>query len=324
MATEEVEQAFKRDFNKLVAADRARLARARAEEVLRDFDESKHPRDDHGRWTDSGEGGGGEGGEAPSITGFKAGEKTPRGGDVKGAKAIKGDWVKNSPIPNENSERAMDAARRLAPEGQKMLNDVAKDIVTKVPGVTVSYGKHKFEAKSGEARVREKGEERKDRGGIAAVSDLARVSFVAQHPEQANQIFDELGKRFEVVSEPWGVTAVNYGDRAANVRLPSGLMAEVQVLDPAMAAAKVKMHNYYDVTRAKGAQEKDFENYWMAYNQQQRTYGKVLENQPADWKAVFAKAIKRDLMAWIGKQMAATAALYQKLRESRLRTSLSR
>jgi hypothetical protein len=61
----------------LARSRRAVFARAESEQILarlqRDFDEDKHPRDDHGRWTDSGGGdggggGGGSGGNKPAAT----------------------------------------------------------------------------------------------------------------------------------------------------------------------------------------------------------------------------------------------------------------
>jgi len=61
MVEPELWQAVKRNaLARLAPLQRAVIARAQAEQTLarlRDFDESQHPRDDHGRWTD---GGGGE------------------------------------------------------------------------------------------------------------------------------------------------------------------------------------------------------------------------------------------------------------------------
>jgi hypothetical protein len=206
----------------------------------------------------------------------------------------------------------MDAAKRLAPEGQKMLNGVARNIASKVSGVHVDYAEHKLANPRGEPRVLAKAEERKDRGGIAAVSDLARVTFVIDHPDKAAEVFAELSKHFETVSEPQKMTDVNYSDRAANVRLPNGVIGEVQVMSKAMASAKNDMHKYYEISRVKGAEQDNKAQYDDAVNKQRTTYAAVLQSASPEWQAVYANAVKvKNFLRWLGKRLRAAAALRQ-------------
>jgi len=275
------------------------------------------PRDEDGKWTDGGGGsggggsgntGGGAGGgstyepPAPTVENYKKGERTPPAGDFAQAKSAKQEWAAASPVTS------MEAAKRLAPEGQKMLTGVGKNIEAKIPGVKVVYSNHKFghgEAR-GEARVQEKADERKDRGGIAAVSDLARIAFEVDKPEKADLIFSELGKHFDTVSEPWRMTDMNYADRAANVRLPNGVIAEVQVMNDEMQAAKHDMHKNYEVTRKPGAVEKDRIAYDNAVAAQRETYAIVVANSIPAWRKVYANAVK--VKAWLQRRLLGVAA----------------
>ena len=91
---------------------------------------------------------------------------------------------------------------------------------------------------------------------------------------------------------------MNYGDRSANVRLPNGVIAEVQMMHPAMAEAKSPEggggHDLYTISReaAPGGVKPDPVKYADAMAKQQTLYGKVYEGLSDDWKAAFGKAGK--------------------------------
>ena len=205
------------------------------------------------------------------------------------AKATKADWIKASPI------KTIDDVKRGAVEAQQMLGDAAREIADQL-GLTFKDPGPKTKTASGVQRVLDKAAERG--GNLAAVTDTARGSFLVDHPEQTDQIIAELGKRFDVAPEPWKVTDMNYGDRAVNVRLPNGVIAEVQMMHPDMAKAKSPDggggHDLYKISRetAPDGISPDPVKYADAEAKQQALYGKVYEGLSDDWKAAFGKAGK--------------------------------
>jgi hypothetical protein len=203
------------------------------------------------------------------------------------AKATKADWIKASPV------KTIGDVKRGAAEAQKMLGDAGREIASQL-GLTFKDPGPKTKTASGVQRVLDKAKERG--GSLAAVTDTARGSFLVDHPEQTDQIIAELAKRFDVAPEPWKVTDMNYGDRAVNVRLPNGVIAEVQMMHPAMAKAKSPDggggHDLYKVSReaAPDGVKPDPVKFADAMAKQRALYGKVYEGLSADWKAAFGNA----------------------------------
>jgi hypothetical protein len=255
--------------------------------------EGSHPGPGHG------EGGGGgkdesaeskPAAESKPVSGYKPGAKTPKGGDFDVAKSVKQSWAKASPL------KTIDDAKREAPKAQKLVNDAVREIAAEL-GLKYKDGKEKTVDQKGIDRTLEKAETR----GIGGVSDLARATILVEHPSDTDKVIDALSKRFEVVAEPWKVTPEKYGDRAANLRLPNGVIAELQLLNPAMAHAKESKakgggggHDLYKISRtfAPDSKTPDTEKYADAVAKQQELYGKVYEAMSDDWKAVFGKAGK--------------------------------
>ena len=206
------------------------------------------------------------------------------------AKAIKADWIKASPI------KTIDDVKRGAADAQKMLGDAGREIAAQLGGLTFKDPGPKTKTASGVQRVLDKAAERG--GNLAAVTDTARGSFLVEHPEQTDQIIAELAKRFDVAPEPWKVTDMNYGDRAVNVRLPNGVIAEVQMMHPDMAKAKSPDggggHDLYKISReaAPDGIKPDPAKFADAMAKQRALYGKVYEGLSDDWKAAFGKAGK--------------------------------
>ena len=131
------------------------------------------------------------------------------------------------------------------------------------------------------------------------MTDTARGSFLVDHPEQTDQDHRRAGQEiFDVAPEPWKVTDEGYIDRAINVRLPNGVIAEVQMMHPAMAEAKSPEggggHDLYKISRETepGGINPDPVKYADAVAKQKALYGKVYDNLPDDWKAVLGKAGK--------------------------------
>ena len=231
-------------------------------------------------------------GDGPYVKDYDAGTAAQARSGTVGlnfaqAKTVKAGWIEASPI------KTIDDVKREAVVAQDILGDAGREIADKL-GLTFKDPGPKTKTESGVQRVLDKAA---DRGGkLAAVTDTARGSFLVDHPEQTDQIIAELGKRFEVAGEPWKVTAENYGDRAVNVRLPNGVIAEVQMMHPAMAEAKSPDggggHDLYKISRetAPTGTKPDPVKYADAVAKQRELYGKVYEGLSADWKAAFGKA----------------------------------
>lgn len=252
---------------------------------VRGFDPDE-PRDDSGKWTDGG--GGGDGAAAKPVPGYSPGIKTPANGQFHHAADIRRQWVDASPI------KTIDDLKRVAPESQKQLGDVGRAIAKDL-GIQIKDPGTKIKSEKGVARVQAKAAE-KYNGSLAAVPDIARIAFLINHPAESDKILAELAKHFEVAAEPWRLTDVNYADRAANVRMPSGLMGEVQIMEPSMAKAKSPDggggHTYYVIAREAQPNgiKPDAEKLAMANAKMREIYGKVLDQLPPDWKALFGKA----------------------------------
>src|SRR5262245_61056864 len=165
-------------------------AKAQAEATLdrtRDFDESKHPRDERGRWTESG------GGE--SVAGFSAGVKAAK--DDTAVSAIKDKWYNDSPFKGD-----IQAAIKAAKPAQEELGRVGEEIAKK-HGV-------QFENPGVKTNLKRIDDKVKLRGGAEKVTDLTRGTFVVTDPAQVGPIVTDLGKHFEVAEEPWKRTPVGF------------------------------------------------------------------------------------------------------------------
>ena len=275
---QKVETDKAKNHAKYSARDAAKLksqwarTKARAQRLLK-FNQNH---DEHGRFAESDSSGGG-------------GDKAETKRQFDAAKATKAEWVKASPV------KTMDDVKRGAAEAQTMLGDAGREIAGKL-GLTFKDPGPKTKTEKGVQRVLDKAAERG--GNLAAVTDTARATFLVDHPEQTDQIIAELGKRFDVAAEPWKVTDMNYGDRAVNVRMPNGVIGEVQMMHPDMAHAKSEDggggHDLYKISReaAPNGKHPDAAKYADAMAKQQALYGKVYAGLSPDWKAAFGKAGK--------------------------------
>lgn len=254
------------------------------------------PRDETGEWTSGGGDGGGGGGKptggggSKPVAGYKPGIKTPKNGTDDHAKAVKQDWIGKSPI------KTIDDVKKLAGDAQKSLGDVGRSIAGKL-GIELKDPGSKVKNDKGVQRVLDKAA-MPAYGSLAAVPDVARMTFLINHPDESDKILEELGKHFEVAGEPWKLTDVGYGDRAANVRLPNGMMGEVQMMEPTMAHAKSPDggggHDQYVIARETKPDgvKPDPVKYAAANAKMREIYGKALDQLGPDWKALFGKGGK--------------------------------
>jgi hypothetical protein len=219
---------------------------------------------------------------------YSPGVKTPAVPTEPAAKQVKAGWVAKSPVRN------IDDAKTLPVPAQQVLGDAGRTIGDKLgltfkdPGPKIRVGSEKEADQV--ARVLDKAKDRESQGGIAAITDLARSTFLVNHPHESDKIIAELGKHFEVAAEPWKVTDVNYADRTANVRLPNGVIGEVQMMHPAMAHAKSPDggggHDLYKISRvtAENGTRPDPVAHADAVAKQKTLYGDALRQMPEEWK----------------------------------------
>lgn len=221
------------------------------------------------------------------------GVQTPVDGNFDHAKVVKTGWIGESPV------KTIDDVTRGAAEAQKMLGDAGRDIAAKHGFVFKDPGP-KTKSEKGVQRVLVKAAERG--GNLAAVTDTARGSFLIEHPEEADRIIADLGQHFQVAAEPWKRTNEDYFDRSANVRLPNGVIAELQMMHPTMAKAKSPDggggHDLYKISRetAETGVTPDPVKHAAAVEQQRELYGKAMAEMPAEWRKLFsatARTIKQ-------------------------------
>lgn len=268
------------------------------------WDESEHPRDEGGKFTDAGGGGDGDGFEnvSPDIgplsdqtdTGGAVGEKVAAyspgvkfRGTARSAKAIKDEWAAKSLV------KTADEMIAAAPAAQGALVKAGIAAGRKLDGVEFKNPGSKVINQKGIDRLKVK---IATRGGVASrISDTARIGFVVAHPQQTEQIAAELAKKFEVALEDWRMTDAGYIDRAITVRMPNGMMAEVQMMDPWTAKAKSKVehgggggHELYDKWRSlnpRADNPAELKEYNDALAAMRKLYGDAMKNYTPEWRA---------------------------------------
>jgi zeta toxin len=212
-------------------------------------------------------------------------------GDNNQVKTAKEAWFKGSPIKDIRQ------LVREAPSAQAELARTAAQVAAKV-GVRWHDPGPKTKSASGIARVRFKASKRN--GDVSRVTDVARGSFVIDRPEQAEQLAAELAKTYEVTLEDWKVTDVNYFDRTINLRLPNGMVAEIQMLPASMSLAKASPdhgggggHDIYKAVREIDPHESEAARtkYDELMGKMSELYGKVITDFPPIWQSAARKPI---------------------------------
>lgn len=276
---------------------RTLLARQRAEALLDrnvDYIQDPHTGLLHGSRPHGG-GGGGDTPIAMKLSHYKPGVYGAQ--DEASTLAFKERWAAESPVKSINTAVA------LATPTQKVLDHLGKDMANefdvkwKNPGPK-THTKDGSPKPAGISRVEVKAHARQHRGGIAAVTDIVRGSFIVQTPEQVDKIIAKLGEKVEVLSEEWRQSPVNYFDRTALLRFGNGMVAEIQFMDAAMEAAKSSSgsggHELYSEWRAlPDGPRKD-----ELHDKQAKLYGGVLKSYPPAWRAAVDRAA---LKASLGK-----------------------
>jgi hypothetical protein len=218
------------------------------------------------------------------IEGYDPGLETPVEGDNDLRKQVIGEWADQSPWQTKDD---IDDLVETAPHDQRLLlqvgNIIARDLDVEMK--TQGFGP-KTQNQKGIDRVLDK-TENKYKGRLSKVSDVTRITLLVDEPQQANQAVAKLGEYFETISEEWKTTPVLYTDRAVNIRLPDGMIGEVQIMDQQMADAKEVGHKWFKVMQAEEKAGHMYSDAWCkAYDDSRELYGKVLDNYSDEWKAV--------------------------------------
>lgn len=79
---------------------------------------------------------------------------------------------------------------------------------------------------------------RKGYKSTSELTDIVRMGFMVDHPDQAQRIINMLAQRWRVLDNGWVIYPGGYFDRKANIQFPDGTIGEVQFWEPSILAAK--------------------------------------------------------------------------------------
>ena len=154
--------------------------------------------------------------------------------------------------PIESADDAVD----LAKTNQQILGRSGSSIAKKL-GIKFKNPGIKGEADRGK-RMAEKAQKK---GGIRALSDITRGGFAVQTVQQADQVVEELAKKYRVIDEGFTVTDLGYFDRKLMIINKNGQLGEVQIWAEPLFSAKIEKggQDLYTVFRGKKPDEMDAE-----------------------------------------------------------------
>ncbi len=163
--------------------------------------------------------------------------------DSRGADAQTLDKRKEG-LRSGQADITMDQLYELAPSAQDNLAEAGQQIAAetgarfKNPGVK--------ERTTSEEKLVRKGYQ-----GAGRLTDVVRGGFLVDSVEQADQVVEQLARRYEVIDEGWEVTELGYFDRKLMVRFQSGLVGEVQMwAEPILNAKKGRGTQLYNAIRS--------------------------------------------------------------------------
>lgn len=187
-----------------------------------------------------------------------------------------------------------DDAVTMAKTNQQILGRSGSSIAKKL-GVKFKNPGIKGELDRGK-RMAEKAQAK---GGIRALSDITRGGFAVQTVQQADQVVEELAKKYRVIDEGFTVTDLGYFDRKLMIVNKNGQLGEVQIWAEPLFSAKIEKggQDLYTISRGKTPDEMDAEEL-AAYQEIIKKYdikGETHQEIVADAKdksvELYAKAI---------------------------------
>lgn len=189
--------------------------------------------------------------------------------DAKAADQVINQWIAQSPV------RSVDDLTANAAENDTLLKDVAKQ-VSDDTGAVWSPGPIKTLTRIGDKMTL---------GGLtpAQITDVVRGSFIADTPQQADDIIAELAKQFPVADANWRFLDTGYFDRTAKLLMPDGTIAEIQIAPQSLFDAKEVLggHDLYAEWRVL---PRDSEAAAAIKQKMVDLYSKARESLPDAWK----------------------------------------
>ncbi len=232
--------------------------------------------------------------------------KTPQ--DVKGrfarshgdknAKLHLGSWATNA----NTIFNHIDQVTAAAPKNQRLLQAAGAKILAAVPGIAFKAMGAKTTLKDsdglypkGVARVLVKAKHR----GLGGVTDVARVAFIVDNPEQRDKVIAELRKYFPTIDEGYQRNQWGYYDAKALVKFPDGMIGEVQVMEKNIERAKSNKgegaghgHDFYAAARELPVDDPKRQE---LMEQSQRLYDAAVSKSDPRWNEIYGRSpMKRE------------------------------
>ena len=205
---------------------------------------------------------------------------------TKSADAVKNKWSEESPIKDIDRDVvpiALEVQERFAAAAEAVAAKTG--VAFKNPGPK-THGTNKL---TGKLEFRQEGVDRmkekiatKGYKTAARVTDAVRGAFVVNSPGDVKKVANEMAKTHDLIVEHWRtVGASHYTDRAATFRdRKTGLLGEIQFLEPRLLAAKDREgggHSVYKQVEALERIDKNHPGIKSLNEKMQGIYGKVLD-----------------------------------------------
>ncbi len=169
-----------------------------------------------------------------------------------------------------------------APEAQKAYVAELQTLLDDIAGASLKVAPQGAGNKT-LASVKKKLDKRPAAGGDPSTfTDILRATLVIDSPDISDAVIARLVERWGVSVEDWAVRG-GYYDRAVNIVMDDGRVAELLFLEPAMFNAKFKGHDFYDIVQdvSRSAEERDAAE--LAMNE---LYGKAQQDAGPEWDQV--------------------------------------
>ena len=127
-------------------------------------------------------------------------------------------------------------------------------------------------------------------GDPSRLTDIVRVSYILHTTESADDIIEAISGRWATIVEDWNTRPdITYTDRALNVVLDDGRVAEVLFLEPHMFKAKgEKGHGFYTKQREMPVAEHGSEAYLALTKAMNELYAGALAKAGPDWADIIS------------------------------------
>lgn len=251
-----------------------------------------------------------------TLSDFSQAVKAGRSGQMPGPKADpRGGMVdaEVDPMPNQLPYQELDQLTVIAPGERQQWEQLTADLKIGQPVTTVADAVEaatrnqkvlgrvgtqvakqigvKFKnpgVKGGRDAGRRLAQKALERGDVRELTDVTRGGFVVNTAEQADQIVQELAKKFKVVDEGFNVSAEGYFDRKVLIINPDGQVGEVQIWPaPLLEAKESRGHDLYKIIRSKDSTPEQVE---AATQESKELYASAQEKLDPSFRSVIEQA----------------------------------